>query len=239
MSLLTTLRRLVRRTGFDVIRYTPRSSAAARQERLFAHYGINLVLDVGACEGAYGRDLRQDGYAGRIVSFEPLQEAFARLEARAGPDPAWSALHVALGAEASTQTMHVAENLESSSLLDMLPRHAEAYPHARYTAEETVTVQPLDAVFDEFYRPGDVAYLKIDTQGYERFVLDGARHSLGRITGVQVEMSLVPLYDGEARLPDMVRYLEDRGFALMSLDAVIDDPVTGQLLQVDGLFFRP
>ena len=69
--------------------------------------------------------------------------------------------------------------------------------------------------------------------------MDGGSDSLDNILGIQVEMSLVPLYEGETRLVELVSFLEERGYQLMSLVPVIDDPSTGQLLQVDGLFFRP
>lgn len=239
MNVRALLKRLVRKTGFDVVRYNARSSPVARRLRLFQQYGIDLVFDVGANTGGYALDLRSTGYRGRIVSFEPLSSAFAQLEARAGRDPKWEVVQAGLGREPGRKTIHVARNSESSSFLEMRPRHVEAYPQAAYVGAEDVVIDRLDDVFPRYYRRGEQVYLKIDTQGYERHVLYGAQASLPSITGVQLEMSLVPLYEGEPRLVDLVTYLEERGFALMSLEPVIEDPTTGQLLQVDGLFFRP
>ncbi len=239
MNLRALLKRLVRKTGFDVIRFNARSSPVARRIRLFAHHGIDLVLDVGANTGGYALELRRTGYRGRIVSFEPLSSAFARLEARAARDPQWEAVHAGLGREPGRQRLHVAQNSESSSLLEMLPRHVAAYPKAAYVGTEEVIIDRLDDVFARYYRPGENAYLKIDTQGYERHVLEGAQASLKAITGIQLELSLVPLYEGEPLFVDLVAYLEERGYVLMSFEPVIEDPSTGQLLQIDSLFFRP
>ena len=72
MNLSAFLKRLVRKTGFDVIRFNTRSSPVARRIRLFAHHGINLVLDVGANTGGYALELRRTGYRGRIAVFELL-----------------------------------------------------------------------------------------------------------------------------------------------------------------------
>ena len=47
------------------------------------------------------------------------------------------------------------------------------------------------------------------------------------------------MYENETPFLEVITYLQAHGFNLMSLQPVIDDPVTGQLLQVDGLFFRP
>ena len=238
MSLIRIIKRLLRQAGLDVIRYNTRSSPVARRIQLFAHYDINLVFDVGANTGGYALELRRQGYKGRIVSFEPLSSAFADLDRRASRDSKWEAIHTALGAHNDTVTIHIAQNSESSSILDMLPRHEEAFPHSVYVDEEEIKVQTLDSIFDDYYQPGDRIYLKMDTQGYEQHVLEGASASLDRITGLQLEMSLVPLYAGERLFADMVNHLQTLGFVLMSIEPTIDDPRTGQLLQIDGLFFR-
>ena len=88
MNLSALLKRLVRKTGFDVIRFNARSSPVARRIRLFAHHGINLVLDVGANIGSYGSQLRDDlSYRGNIVSFEPMKTAYQLLADAARQDP--------------------------------------------------------------------------------------------------------------------------------------------------------
>ena len=51
--------------------------------RLLASERIDLLLDVGANEGQYALRMRRAGFQGRIVSFEPLSDAFAALERRA------------------------------------------------------------------------------------------------------------------------------------------------------------
>ncbi len=238
MNARSFVKRVARRCGFDIIRYHPRSSAAARRARLFQHHAINLVLDVGASSGGFALELRSTGYTGRIVSFEPLSAPFARLEARARPDPEWHAIHVGLGRIPEQRRINIARNSESSSLLDIEPRHKAAYPDAAYVGSEEVSIVRLDDVFDRCYQARDRVCLKIDAQGYERHVLDGGASSLPAIQGVQLELSLVPMYTGEPRLVEMITYLQARGFVLMSFQPVVEDPKSGQLLQVDGLFFR-
>jgi hypothetical protein len=96
----------------------------------------------------------------------------------------------------------------------------------------------LDAVFAELCASAKSIYLKIDTQGYEDKVLRGAQASLARIDTIQVEMSLVPLYKDELLFADMCTLLGAKGYTLVSLEGVFSDPVTGHLLQVDGIFHR-
>jgi hypothetical protein len=100
-------------------------------------------------------------------------------------------------------------------------------------------VRTLDGIIDEYMDRESRPYLKIDTQGYERQVLAGAGRSLTeRVVGVQVECSLVPLYDREARFEEMLELMKQQGFALMSIEPEFSNDITGQLLQADLIFYR-
>ena len=69
-------------------------------------------------------------------------------------------------------------------------------------------------------------------------MLRGAAEALTKVRGIQMEMSIQPLYEGEKKLPEMVRFLERRGFRLVSLEYGFCDPETAEMLQVDGIFAR-
>jgi hypothetical protein len=97
----------------------------------------------------------------------------------------------------------------------------------------------VDHLFDQFAKPSDVVFVKIDTQGYERFVLEGARKSIGSIEGIELEMSFVPLYEGGWLLSELLDYAENEGFVLTCLQPMFYHPVSGRVLQADGTFFRP
>ena len=80
--------------------------------------------------------------------------------------------------------------------------------------------------------------IKIDTQGYEKNVIDGATESLNNIKIIQLEMSILPLYENEILFIEMINYLDKKGFQLFSLENGFSDLTTGQLLQVDGIFVQ-
>ena len=228
-----------RTIGYDIVRYRPvTDKGLIRRIRLFNHHGINLVLDVGANVGQYGKLLRKSGYHGRIVSFEPLSSAYSELQIAVVADSAWSALNMALGDENGSAEINVAENSYSSSLLEMLPEHEKAAPDSSYVGKETITIHRLDSDFEQLVEPDERVFLKIDTQGFEQQVLEGAGEMLDRIQGVQLEMSLVALYRGELLFRDMCDLLQEKGYTLMSLEPGFSDPESGRLLQVDGVFFR-
>ncbi|HET6567751.1 MAG TPA: FkbM family methyltransferase [Rhodothermales bacterium] len=234
----TRIKRALRSTGYDVIQFDCVSSKDARRSKLLAAYGIDLVFDVGAHDGVYARHLRKNGYKGRIVSFEPRQHSFRELARHADSDPLWEVENVGLGSAPEVATLNISRNRQSSSLLPMLPRHLEANYQSEYVTQEQIEVTTFDCVFRRYFRASDRPYLKMDTQGYERQILDGAAESLREVVGVQMEMSLVPLYEGERLFTEAITFMSQAGFTLMSIEPGFCDARTGQLLQVDGLFFR-
>jgi FkbM family methyltransferase len=230
-------RRLLR-LGVDLVGANHWNHPVLRRLRLLRDHRIDVVLDVGANAGQYGTELRELGFGGRIVSFEPLSDAFAKLRKAAEGDARWECVRTAVGERAGTATIHVAANSYSSSLLPMLAAHEAAAPGSGYVGTEEVPMEPLEALLARHVRPDERVYLKIDTQGYERKVLESAGAALGRIAGVQLELSIVPLYEGVELLPEMLLWLRSLGFTLVSLEPGYADPASGQLLQVDGVLFR-
>jgi len=179
--------------------------------------GIDVVLDVGANAGQFARGIRAMGYRGRIVSFEPLSAAFRKLCANRSTYAEWRAVQVALGDEADTRRINVAGNSQSSSFLDMLPRHVDAAPKSAYVGTEEVVVKRLDDVFDEYCAPHERCFLKIDVQGFEEAVLRGADRALERCVGLYLELSFVPLYRGGLTFAEAIERLAARGYALVDL----------------------
>jgi FkbM family methyltransferase len=212
--------------------------ALKRRLALMERYRIDLVLDVGANTGQYAKGLRKAGYGGRIVSFEPLSTAFARLARSAARDPAWEAVHLGLGGRNHETTLHVSGDSQASSLREMLPLHREVASYFSYVGEERVSIRKLDTIWDEHVSARSRVYLKLDTQGFEKEVLDGAARSFPRVQAVQLEMSIEPLYEGTPLLPDMIRLMNRKGFTLMSVEYGVCHPETGQMLQLDGIFAR-
>lgn len=240
MRLKHELRRWAHRFGVDVVRY-PLQDPLARTVKLLECHRINCVLDVGANDGGFATGIRDLGYSGRIVSFEPLQRPFASLHRKATADNNWDALHYAIGDAKGEVTINVSGNAGlSSSVLPMLERHVDVAPSSRYVGTETVPQERLDQLLPELdISPGARTFLKVDVQGYERSVLDGASSLIadGMIVGLQLELSLVPLYRGAMTYREGLDHAEGLGMTLMGLDPVFADPKSGQLLQVDAVFF--
>ena len=205
---------------------------------LVRHLGPDMVMDIGANKGQFGSRLRGAGYSASMLSCEPLSEAFSVLGERVSGDARWDALNVAVGAEAGAMDINVAGNSVSSSLLPMNGRHLEVAPSSAYMRTEQVQVTTVDALVAEHDIDPARAVLKADVQGYEAMVLDGAQATLGDFAGVILELSLVPLYDGQALLPELLQRMERSGFVLWYLEPAYVDPSEGRLLWCDGGFVR-
>ena len=241
MSLIskTTIRRLFRQRGYDIVSYSPAFHTLARRRRFLDAVGVDLVLDVGANVGQYASQLREIGYAGKIVSFEPVTKSYKQLKEACAGDPQWIARNSALGDASRKQEIKVSQNLESSSLLPMLSTHLEAVPESAVVAVEQIVVERLDEIIDEVAGAARRIFLKMDTQGYERMVVEGAVGCLDRIVALQAEVSLVPLYEGEAALCDFTSYLSKLGYSLAAIEPGYADARSGRMYQVDCVFFRP
>ncbi len=201
---------------------------------------VTVVLDVGANAGQYAASLREAAFEGRIASFEPLAAPFTILERSAADDPLWDCWQCALGDYDGTVSMHVAGNAgQSSSVLPMLKTHRDVLPSANYVGTEEVTIHRLDSVAAEILLPDDVAFLKVDVQGFEKHVIAGGAATVpDRCVGLQLELSFEPLYDGGMLSQEALELVRSLGFALAGFAPVFFDVRTGRLLQADGVFFR-
>lgn len=234
------MRAVAHRFGHEVSPIVAPAATAedARRDRLLASRNISLVLDVGANSGQYASRLRSAGYTGRIVSFEPLTAAFSDLERNSAKDPKWEVRRLALGDTDGEAEINIAGNSYSSSLLEMGERHLQSAPESAYVGTEQILEAKLDSIWSEIPRDGEIVFMKLDVQGFEMAVLRGAKTSLEQVTGVQAELSLVPLYEGAPTYLELISYLGERGFRLAGLEAGHDDRETGEMLQADGIFIR-
>lgn len=230
-------KQVLRNLGLVVHRYVPPETPSLIAS--LHKFEIDLVLDVGANKGQFASEIRRNGYAGRIVSFEPLSHEHADLKKHCTDDPSW-VVHprCALGDHDGVVEINIAGNSDSSSILEMLESHLSAAPESAYQGKENVPIKTLDSLAGQYIKGAHAPFLKIDTQGFEWRVLDGARETLPKIRGILVELSLVPLYEGQHLWRDVMARLEADGFALWGFQPVFSDPVSGRTLQVDGIFYR-
>lgn len=80
--------------------------------------------------------------------------------------------------------------------------------------------------------------LKVDVQGFEHSVLDGARESLQDISLIEIEMGLTKLYENGSSVHDLLPRLKAMGYDVILLESGFVDAATGQVLDIDMLMGR-
>lgn len=221
----TLLRRTLRRFDLDLVR--THTTFEGHLARLLPALGVNVVLDVGGHYGEYAQLLRELGYRGRIVSFEPIAANYARLQTAMGTDPKWRGMRLALGSARTSLPINVTGATDQSSFLTPSAHGATWFGAASAVVRtEIVQVERLDDVLSACVEGVEQprVYLKLDTQGYDWAALQGATKALDVVVGLQTEIAVKPLYEGVPLFPENVRPFLDLGFEPTGLFAVSRDP---------------
>ena len=216
----------------------PSPNHVQRRVALMKRHGINMVLDVGANAGQYGKLLRSLGFRGRIVSFEPLSEAFAALQRTTATDPFWACHNIGLSDVDGTAVINVSANSYTSSFLPVSARSVRIEPGIAYVARQEARLRRLDDIIDEIARPDEVIYLKIDTQGYELNVLKGALKTVKRAPLIQLEAAFSQGYEGQPVIEGVIGYLRELGYRIVAIEPGWEDFKTAEMLETDLIFAR-
>ncbi len=233
------LQRLARNFGYDLTPSKKKKNPSAQLAAVLEHHRIDTVLDVGANVGQYGQRLRDWGYRGRIVSFEPLPSAHQELTARAESDQLWDvAPRMAIGDVDGEIDIQVSAETDMSSILPQNELLQKVSPTSAIQSTERVPIHRLDGIAKGYVNAEGRAFLKIDTQGFEPQVLDGSEALLPQLVGIQLEMSLLPLYQGERDYRAMIQRLAAAGFTLHLVLPGYFERKLARMVEIDGVFIR-
>lgn len=205
---------------------------------VLARGAITTVLDVGANRGQFAEWLFAYGFKGEVHSFEPLPEAYAALESAARAHRRWAAHALALGSTNGQSQLYVGRNDQTSSLNAVDRAAASGIEALDVVGCVSVPVQRLDSWLEVHRIDPARTILKIDVQGSEQDVLEGAGAALDKFQLIQVETAIVPVYRGESRLPVLIDFFHRRSFVVRGLRPVYFHPKTRELMQVDLLVER-
>lgn len=229
------LQRGLAKMGLKVGRFPESLGPGYHLSHLLDIHGVDCVLDVGANEGQFASMLRESGFHGPIISFEPLVDAYRALQNRARSDPFWTTRQLALGDQPGTLTLNVANASTVSSFLKPSGWWHDEWVGARTRRTDEVAVLPLNDLACEM--PYRRMFLKVDTQGYDLRVLAGASALLDRVVGVQVELSCVALYEGAPDYMEMFGAMRELGFTPSAIFPVLTDDRL-RAIELDGVFVR-
>jgi FkbM family methyltransferase len=195
-------------------------------KEIFDLLRINCVLDVGAMHGGYGILLRQIGYDGYILSFEPVPENYVILGEISDQDPKWTAYQYALGDVNTELQINVASHRNFSSFLVRNSYSKEEFGKMS-VVEDTLKVKAkrLEDIIST-YVPEDIEpriFLKMDTQGYDINVFKGLGTKIDYVYALQSEVSVKPIYDDMVSYSDAISFYSRSGFELSEMFSVVHD----------------
>lgn len=233
------VRNMANSIGIDIKRLKKGDSEFSRVVCMLKTNGIQQVLDIGANEGQYAKNLRLHGFTGNIISFEPLTNAWRTISDASKNDPKWNVYNrCAIGSKNELSSINISRNSVSSSLLNMLESHKSAAPSSEFISKEPVQIITLDSIYDELQLENKHYFIKIDTQGFEDEVIKGGSRTFKGAKGMQIELSFTPLYSGQKLFFETLENLRSIGFELWSIFPGFTDHSKGRMMQVDAVLFK-
>jgi len=195
------------------------------------------VIDAGANVGQFCVAAAKLLRPASLYVFEPLPSAYERLQAHAKGLSGVHLQNVALGERQGEVEFHVNRHSHSSSILALAESHRAAFPEAIESENIRVPLTTLDLALSDADLPRP-CLLKLDVQGYEDRVLEGARETLPHVDYIVSELSFRPMYEGERNFREMLDLIEGYGFRFIRPLDFLRDPRTNEILQIDALFER-
>jgi FkbM family methyltransferase len=187
-----------------------------REARFYGRYGeveLHLLeflchrdkdaIDVGANDGSYVHYLRR--HARKVIAFEPMPSLADALRAKFRHDV--EIRSIALSDRAGTVELHmpVVDGVTVTGCSTVSPTASATYSDHR-------AIEVPMATLDSSYE-GDVGFIKIDVEGHEQAVLDGAVQTVRRCRPrmlVEIDERLSP--GGLARAKAYFKDLDYRGY---------------------------
>lgn len=236
------LRRPLKAAGYRLLHFEVDAEPALRfhLRKVLKRLDVNCIFDVGANRGEYARLLREEGYAGDIISFEPNKETYQYLSEIARKDKRWAVYNMALGSEETTLNLNVAQISCLSSLLTPTEYAEKVFGKEMIDHTQSVEVKRLDSIYSELVKhiPDPRIFLKMDTQGYDLEVIKGAAGCLENVLGLQSEISVRPLYENTPNYLQSLAEYHSLGFNLTGLFTVNLDRQTFNIVEYDCVMIR-
>lgn len=195
---------------------------------------INHVIDIGANRGQFSLVARNVFPCARIDSFEPLPAPFEKFKYIFCSDNLTTIYPFAVSSKSCEATIHISSRDDSSSLLPISKNQTSIFPGTDECETRVVVCKLLSDLINQDDIK-DPALLKIDVQGFELDVLQGCSNIIEKFKYIYVECSFIELYEGQAFIDDVIKFLHRFEFSFKGIYNVHYD-ASGMAVQADFLF---
>jgi FkbM family methyltransferase len=230
------LKKILKGFGYEIISSNPFKD----QKRLFVGKEKLVVFDVGAHHGQTALDYNKLFNNCTIYSFEPFRESFDILNENVKSYPNIKIFNNALGNVIGDLDFHVNKSSATNSIL---PTHQESSKTWGKNLLDTIeTIKIKSTTIDDFIGKSginQIDVLKIDTQGTEYNVIEGAIKAIkqGKIKLIYLEIITLPTYQNQKHLDEMLSFLRLNGYNLYNIYNYSSTPL-GMLRQIDAIFLN-
>lgn len=150
------------------------------------------LIDVGANKGSFTADFLYSFPSTSVHAFEPVKATFADLEARHCEEPNVKLYNIAISSDERTAEIHTGGYSGLSSLERYTSGGGIGRPEQVHAESEVIECKSLDGLELDFADTEVV--LKVDVQGHELDVIEGASETLKRVDLCLIELSFADQY---------------------------------------------
>ena len=225
------------------IRKTTFSNALKSQEKLINNPNSEItILDIGAYNGSTALQYAEAFPNATIHSFEPFPEAYLELVKNTEDKQNIRSHQLGLSSSVGTTTLYSNSFAPTNSLF-------KTHLEGENTWGNTNVLKPLGELeintitLDEFVKQNQIDkidILKLDVQGAEYMVLEGAHETLKKrkVGIVYTEIITMPTYENQKSIEEIIAIYKSYGFELFNLYNY-SRTNWGQLRQIDAIFVNP
>ncbi|SNR36576.1 FkbM family methyltransferase [Lutibacter flavus] len=240
MKFKKSLKKVLKYLGYDFVKLNGKLGYGTKENelvKLLNEVNTDLIIDIGANKGQFGKEIYSYGYKNKIISIEPLSIVYEKLVENSKPFPLWTIYEkCCMGNEEKEVEINISNLIGNSSILDIKNTKYNV-PNSHYVKKEIskqITLVTLNK--NEIIKQAKNVFIKMDIQGYEHMVLSKVKEVNYNIVGFYLELSLVNLYEGQKDYLEICNQLKKLDYDLVYINPEYIN--SGRMVQFNGLFLH-
>lgn len=207
-------------------------------EVLLKYYNPKVLCDIGSNNGSWAYTLSNlgQGELKHVTFFEPQSKYQADLQKVEIGQANRVVFPIGLGNEQGE--LEIKGGNACASFLDFNESNAKDFEGTLLDEKEVKQVKSLDSVYEENSSLPIPDLIKIDVQGFEYKVLQGAQKTLTKSKYVIIELALDTFYKGEARLWEILKFMDENNFRLIDFGFIwrAQYNINNKIAHIDAIF---
>lgn len=173
-------------------------------------FKVETFIDVGAYTGQVSKAIRHMFPHATIYAFEPVVDNYNAIKKCIAPNNFFLE-NTAISNNVGKSKFFINNSSPASSLLHINPKYRNIYPSLSHEDKIEVKTTTLDSYFKS-KKLKHLIFLKIDVQGAEQLILQGAVETLGSVDIIHIETAFDELYEKQASFTQIYEFLIRKGF---------------------------